>query len=150
LETTNSGFPCAFAIFWLCSSTWRTVIPKGARNSFKLVPGCIDLEVRIIARHRSPGTECNQECSGVRAKARPCVCFLWEATPEFPAWPQPMQESHCGPQWLRVAQASSDQAKFEAQRLSLAGSSKLGRPKGIYSQDDARDTHRRWVQEKLS
>src|SRR5712675_3356323 len=39
---------------------------------------------------------------------------------------------------LRAAQASSDEATFEAQRLCLAGSSKLGRPKGIYSHDDAR------------
>jgi len=41
-------------------------------------------------------------------------------------------------EWLRVAQGSSDEARFEAQRLCLAGSSKLGRPKGIYSHDDAR------------
>jgi hypothetical protein len=41
-------------------------------------------------------------------------------------------------EWLRVAQALSDEASFEAQRLCLAGSSKLGSPKGIYSHDDAR------------
>src|SRR5260370_19074347 len=41
-------------------------------------------------------------------------------------------------EWLRVAQASSDEATFEAQRLCPAGLSKLGRPNGIYSHDDAR------------
>src|SRR6266404_8919658 len=69
-ETKNSGFPCASAIFWLCSSTSRTVIPKRARSSFKLLPGCIDLEVRIIVRHKSPRTECNQKWE---AKARSWV-----------------------------------------------------------------------------
>src|SRR6267154_2693515 len=41
-ETKNSGFPCASAILWLCSSTSRTVIPKRARNSLSVLPGCID------------------------------------------------------------------------------------------------------------
>src|SRR6266404_211625 len=41
-ETKNSGFPCASAILWLCSSTSRTVIPKRVRNSFSVLPGCID------------------------------------------------------------------------------------------------------------
>jgi len=43
-------------------------------------------------------------------------------------------------EWLRVAQAPSDEARFETHRLCLSGSSKLGRAKGIYSHDARRGT----------
>ena len=50
-----SEFRCASAMRWLCSSTSRTVIPSLRRNSLRLVPELIELEIFINRADRCSG-----------------------------------------------------------------------------------------------